>query len=96
MYTETIKKLHPVAQLAVIPVLGALSLVFLPLIGFVLLGEMVVKRVAEGLGTLFLAAPQPNPGEAYLTGTETKAGSSDALRSLKEEVETARRSPPSA
>lgn len=59
--------------LVVVPVLGALFLVFLPLIGFGLLGHAVVRRTAGGMrkGADELAStltPGWRPGEAHFTG----------------------------
>jgi hypothetical protein len=62
------------ALFAIVPLLGALFLMFLPLIGFALFGYAVVKKVTGGVkqGATELASTiQPGQfaaGEAYFTG----------------------------
>lgn len=86
----------------VVPVLGALFLVFLPVIGFGLLLNGLVKRVLGGVktGAEDLAAnvtPGWAPGAAHLTGKpgeEKKEGEAKAapeLEKLAKEIEEKRK-----
>jgi hypothetical protein len=86
----------------VVPILGALFLVFLPVIGFALLAQGLVKRVIGGVKTSAedLAAnvtPGWAPGAAHLTGKpgeEKKAGEAKAhpgLEKLEKEIEEKRK-----
>ncbi len=72
-------KVPTLAVLMLMPILGGLFVVFLPVIGFVLVAHALVKKVAALLhgGAADLAAtvtPGWRPGEAHLTG---KPGQSD-------------------
>jgi len=65
--------------LLILPVMGGLFVVFLPLIGFVLTIQAIAVRLAGGVrkGTGQLAAtvhPGWTPGEAHLTGKPAKEG----------------------
>lgn len=68
------------ALFVIVPLLGAVFLMFLPLIGFALFGQAVVKRVTGGVrkGATELAATiQPGQfaaGEAYFAGKPGEAG----------------------
>jgi hypothetical protein len=86
----------------VVPILGALFLVFLPVIGFALLAQGLVKRVIGGVKTSAedLAAnvtPGWAPGAAHLTGKpgeEKKEGEAKAhpgLEKLEKEIEEKRK-----
>jgi len=86
----------------VVPILGALFLVFLPVIGFALLGHALVKRIAGGVktGAEDLAAnvtPGWAPGAAHLAGKpgeEKKEGDAKAhpgLEKLEKEIEEKRK-----
>ena len=86
----------------VVPILGALFLMFLPLIGFALLAQGVVKRVIGGVktGAEDLAAnvtPGWAPGAAHLTGKpgeEKKEGEEKAhpgLDKLEKEIQEKRK-----
>ena len=84
------------ALFVVVPLLGALFLMFLPFIGFALLAHAIVKRVTGGVkeGATDLAAtmsPGWRPGEAHLTGKpgEEEAGAakpSAAVEKLEKEI----------
>jgi len=87
----------------VVPVLGALFLMFLPVIGFALLGHAIVKRVAGGVktGAEDLAAsvtPGWAPGAAHFggkPGEEKKEGdeknAAPGLEKLEKEIEEKRK-----
>ncbi len=86
----------------VVPILGALFLVFLPVIGFVMLAQAAFKRVIGGVktGAEDLAAnvtPGWAPGAAHLTGKpgeEKKEGEAKAqpgLEKLEKEIEEKRK-----
>ncbi len=86
----------------VVPVLGALFLVFLPVIGFGLIAQAAIKRVVGGVktGAEDLAAnvtPGWAPGAAHLTGKpgeEKKEGEEKAhpgLEKLQKEIEEKRK-----
>lgn len=69
-------------QLLLAPIMGALFLVFLPLIGFYLLIEMVVQRTIE-----IFTIPVPVPGNSYLTGSEPAAKKEPrGLEALEKEI----------
>ncbi|BDG06862.1 hypothetical protein [Anaeromyxobacter oryzae] len=80
----------------IVPVLGALFLMFLPLIGFALLAHAIVKKVTGGAkeaATDLAATMSPGwrPGEAHMTGKpgEEKAGEgkpSAAVEKLEKEI----------
>jgi hypothetical protein len=80
----------------IVPVLGALFLMFLPLIGFALLGYAIVRKVTGGVkesATELAATVSPGwvPGEAHLTGKpgEEKAPGTEphaGIRELEDEV----------
>jgi hypothetical protein len=88
---------------AVVPIMGALFLMFLPLIGFALLGYSLVKRAAGGVkeGAEDLAAsvtPGWAPGAAHFTGKageekkgEAEAKSAPELEKLAKEIEEKRK-----
>jgi len=86
----------------VVPVLGAFFLVFLPVIGFALLGQALVKRVLGGVktGAEELAAnvtPGWAPGAAHLAGKpaeakkEGEAKTTPELEELQKEIERKRK-----
>jgi hypothetical protein len=85
----------------VVPVMGALFLVFMPLIGFGLLASSLVKRVVGGVksGAEELAVnvtPGWAPGAAHLAGKpgEEKSGEAKAapgLEKLEKEIEEKRK-----
>jgi hypothetical protein len=85
----------------VVPILGALFLVFLPVVGFALLGSALVKRVVGGVaaGAEDLAAnvtPGWAPGAAHLAGKEgeKKEGEEKAapgIEKLQKEIEEKRK-----
>ena len=78
----------------IVPVLGALFLMFLPLVGFALLGYAIVRKVTGGVkesATELAATMSPGwvPGEAHLTGkpgAEKPAEPSAGIRTLEDEV----------
>jgi hypothetical protein len=80
----------------IVPVLGALFLMFLPLIGFALFAYAIVRKVTGGAkeaATELAATVSPGwvPGEAHLTGKpgEEKAGAatpSEELARLEKEI----------
>jgi hypothetical protein len=79
------------ALFVIVPLLGALFLMFLPFIGFALLGHAIVKRVTGGVketATDLAATMTPGwrPGEAHLTGkpSEEKAGEGKATAEVTE------------
>jgi hypothetical protein len=84
----------------IVPVLGALFLMFLPFIGFALLGHAMVKKVTGGVketATDLAATMSPGwiPGEAHLTGKpgEEKKAEGEAtpeLKALAKEIEEKR------
>lgn len=91
--------------LVILPVMGGLFVVFLPLIGFALTIHAIAVRLAGGLkkGTGDLAAtmhPGWTPGEAHLTGKPAKEGEQagegrppakdEALEKLTKEIEEKR------
>jgi hypothetical protein len=67
-------KVHFLALFAIVPILGALFLMFLPFIGFALLAYAIAKKIAGVVGrstTELAATVQPGgfaPGSAYFTG----------------------------
>jgi hypothetical protein len=73
-------KVHFLALFAIVPLLGALFLMAMPLIGFALFAYAVVKRVSAAVrrGTTELAATvQPGgfaTGAAYFTGKPDEEG----------------------
>lgn len=87
----------------VVPVLGALFLMFLPVIGFALLGHAVVKRIAGGVktGAEDLAAnvtPGWAPGAAHFAGkpgeekkAEGEAKTTPELEKIAKEIESKRK-----
>ena len=89
-----------VLALALTPVLGALFLMFLPMIGFVLCAEAAGKKIAGAFATSAgdLVAPGYAPGMAHLTGKEAseakKEGEAKAapeLEKLQKEIEEKRK-----
>ncbi len=91
-------KVHFLALFAIVPILGALFLMFLPFIGFALLAYAIAKKIAGAVtqGTTELAATvQPGhfaAGNAYFTGKpgeEEKKGEapkSAELDALEKEI----------
>ena len=82
--------------LVLVPVLGALFLIFLPLIGFALFGYAIAKRLTGGVkkGAEELAStvsPGWTPGEAHLTGKpgeeKGEAKATPGLEELEKEIE---------
>ena len=70
---EPYRRIHWAVALLLAPVLGGLFVVFLPFLGFALLGHWAVRRIAGGARDRArdLAAtvtPGWRPGEAHLTG----------------------------
>ncbi|HSN13852.1 MAG TPA: hypothetical protein VLT61_04420 [Anaeromyxobacteraceae bacterium] len=94
-----------VAALVLTPLLGAMFLMFLPMIGFVLSAEAAGKRVAGafrgGAGELAATmAPGWVPGEAHLTGkgadkdakaAEAAAPEAERLAKLEQEIQEKRK-----
>jgi hypothetical protein len=63
-------KIGVVGALFIVPLLGSLFLIFLPVIGFALIGKMLFKKTIE-LGEAFFqtsVAPIAAPGETHFTG----------------------------
>jgi hypothetical protein len=87
--------------LLIVPILGAVFLVFLPLIGFGLFAYAIGKRLGGGVkrhATELASTVQPGwvAGEAHLTGKpgEEKKGEAKAppeLEKLEKEIEAARK-----
>jgi hypothetical protein len=89
-----------VLALGLTPILGALFLMFLPMIGFVLCAEAAGKKIAGVFATSAgdLVAPGYAPGMAHLTGKEAseakKEGEAKAapeLEKLEKEIEEKRK-----
>jgi hypothetical protein len=88
----------------IVPVLGALFLVFLPLIGFGLFAYAIVRRLRGGVAKTAeelaaTVAPGWAAGEAHLTGKAPEAGgaverASPAIEKLAKEIEAARKNEP--
>ncbi len=89
------------ALFVVVPLLGALFLMFLPFIGFALVGHALVKRIAGGAketaaDLASTVTPGWTPGEAHMTGKpgEEKATGEarpgEVLKKLEKEIEAAR------
>lgn len=99
-------RVNTLAALALVPVLGALFLVFLPFIGFALAlqaAAMPVVRLFKASAGDLAATMTPGwqPGEAHFTGKRTEEASVDAqgppamptrLELLEREIEAKRRS----
>jgi len=86
--------------LALTPILGALFLMFLPMIGFVLCAEAAGKKIAGVFATSAgdLVAPGYAPGMAHLTGKEASEAKKDGeakaapeLEKLEKEIEEKRK-----
>ncbi len=89
----------------VVPVLGALFLMFMPLIGFALFAQAIVKKVTGGVkqGAADLAAtvsPGWQPGEAHFTGKPGEEGEPEKkgeaaptreIEALEKEIEAKRK-----
>ncbi len=78
------------AALALVPILGATFLVFLPLIGFVLVLRALAEPVLEvfrSSATEMAATVSPGwqPGEAYFTGKRPEGGSAEEKGSTRDE-----------
>lgn len=79
---------------ALVPILGALFLMFLPVIGFVLLFQQIAQATANGARSLVGSAvvPMPAAGTAHLTGRESvEKGSDDTLKDLESEIASRRK-----
>lgn len=78
---------HPFVNLMLAPIWGLAFLMFLPLIGFVLTAQALLKPLFSGL---HLGAPAT--GAAYLTGHEgsNRPVSGDVLETVASEVEAAK------
>jgi hypothetical protein len=102
---EPYRRIHWAAALLLAPVLGGLFVVFLPFIGFALLGQWAIRRIAGGAreSARDLAAtvtPGWRPGEVHLTGRpgepppegEVAAGGAgeQALHDVAREIEARR------
>lgn len=61
---------HPVVNLALAPIWGLAFLMFLPLVGFYLTAQAILKPLFSGLPHPLAS---PATGAAYLTGTEGKS-----------------------
>lgn len=75
-----------------LPLLGALFVVFLPVIGFVVTGYALHKwlnRKLQGFWHLVFTR-SPEPGAAYLTGKKGGGAGTDALKALEKEIEKRR------
>jgi hypothetical protein len=85
----------PLAVLAA-PLLGLLFIIFLPFIGIVLVGWLVVYRAGRSLramsrGVSQAAIPGWRPGEAHLArGGRHKRAEGEKLAALEREVESRR------
>jgi hypothetical protein len=86
--------------LALTPILGALFLMFLPMIGFVLCAEAAGKKIAGVFATSAgdLVAPGYAPGMAHLTGKAaddakkaSEAVAAPELEKLQKEIEEKRK-----
>ena len=89
-----------VLALALTPILGALFLMFLPMIGFVLCAEAAGKKISGAFATSAgdLVAPGYAPGMAHLTGkaadekkAEGEAKAAPELEELQKEIEEKRK-----
>ena len=86
---ETVKyvKVHFLALFLIVPVLGALFLMFLPFIGFGLFVYAVAKRLTGGVAkgaTELASTVQPGSfaaGSAYFTGKEGEGKGAEAPKS---------------
>lgn len=83
----------------IVPVLGASFLMFLPVIGFALLGHAIVKKVTGGVketATDLAATMSPGwqPGAAHFTGKPGEEGQEGAatkeIQELEKEIEAKR------
>jgi hypothetical protein len=85
-------KLNTPLVFALTPILGALFLMFLPFVGFVLLGQAIAGAIAERFSGLFLGSMVP--GEAHLTGKPAESVKSptqdEKLENLEKEIKTLR------
>ncbi len=82
--------------LVLVPILGALFLIFLPLIGFALFGMAIFRKVTGGVkeGAKELAStvsPGWTPGEAHMTGKpgeeKGEAKATPGIEELEKEIE---------
>jgi hypothetical protein len=83
------------SALAISAVMGLLFVIFLPVIGFVLVGKFLAQKAVEFAKPLFQSsiAPSPIPGEAHLTGTpgtSSEKSASEELDKFIEEVQALR------
>lgn len=79
--------------LFLVPILGALFLIFMPAIGFFLAAQALGKKIGHWVAPLFhIAVTQmPAAGEAHLTGHEPKGeGQEDSLEELHKEIQSRR------
>ena len=89
-----------IGALALTPILGALFLMFLPMIGFVLSAEAAGKKLAGAFssGAGELVVPGYAPGMAHLTGKEVSEAKKEGevkaapeLEQLEKEIEEKRK-----
>lgn len=85
-------KLPTILVLALVPMMGALFLMFLPLIGFVLCVQALALK-ARSIAIELVASMAGNVavGEAHLTGSPPKSEGSDVLADLQNEIENLRK-----
>jgi hypothetical protein len=79
--------------LLLVPLLGALFLIFMPAIGFFLAAQALGRKIGYTLAPLLHIAvtPMPAAGEAHLTGHEPKGGGSEkSLEDLDKEIQARR------
>jgi hypothetical protein len=78
-----------VLALGLTPILGALFLMFLPMIGFVLCAEAAGKKIAGAFASSAgdLVAPGYAPGMAHLTGKEASEAKKDGEAKAAPELE---------
>lgn len=84
------RSINSLTALALIPILGLLFVVFLPVIGFVLFGSAIISKASEISAVLLNTAPV---GEVHLTGhdsSEVQAPSSE-LENLAAEIDARRK-----
>jgi hypothetical protein len=90
MLPELDETKHPFRNMILAPIWGLLFIMFLPLIGFVLVGKALATK-AMGVIKDVTVQPSPAIGSAYLTGSETNKPSDD-LAELEKEVAAKRQS----
>lgn len=88
-------KVNPIVGLMLATVFGGLFVVFLPFIGLYLFGKFIVSRLVEGLHSLIhtTVAPIAAPGNAYLTGSDSKKTEpgENTLTDLASEIDNKRK-----